>query len=65
MSLTYRGKRSELYLYSEGVDSSLIHVYLGDKDDPESEHILTVHTFYIDSLIAILSLAKQTLNKQR
>ena len=63
MSLTYKGKRGHLYLYSEGVDSSLIHVYLGDKDDPESEFILVIHTFYIDSLIATLSLAKQVINK--
>ena len=63
MSLTYKGKRGHLYLYSEGVDSSLIHVYLGDKDDPESEFILAIHTFYIDSLIATLSLAKQVINK--
>lgn len=63
MSLIYRGKRSELYLYSEGVDNNLIYVYLGDKDDPESELVLVVHTFYIDSLIATLSLAKQVINK--
>ena len=61
--MKYYGKRGEFYLYSEGVDECLIHVYLGDKNDPESEYILSVHEYYLDSLIAVLSLAKQVLHR--
>lgn len=45
--------RGELFMYK--VDD-LIEVYLGEKENPESNFILSLHKLYIKDLIAVLRL---------
>lgn len=45
-----------MYFYNDG---NTIQVYLGDKEDAESEHICTLDKFYLDSFLAGLKAIQQ------
>lgn len=44
----------QFHLYTP--DENIIEVYLGEKDNPESEFILCIHKSYIKELTALLLL---------
>jgi hypothetical protein len=49
------GVRGGLMLYLEG---DLLHIFLGTKEDPESELVTSVNKHYLKDFIALLRVAQ-------
>ena len=43
------------------IEKELVHVWLGEPHDPESEHMTTFHQGYLKDMIAVLRMAEDTL----
>lgn len=52
-------RRGFLHYHIEGNEGGLIHIWLGEPHDPESEHIATFHKFYLKDFIALLKLVEE------
>lgn len=53
-------KRGEVCVYQDG---DVVHLSLGYREDPESEHLLSIHKHYIPQLIAALKATENKIGK--
>ena len=47
--------RNHIHFVVKDKDPGIIHVSLGDPEDPESEHIMAIHESFIPDIIAGLT----------